>query len=138
MHSAYRQRRFKRTTDSGHLRPITANQVDQDFAAARSNKKRRADILRVCTREGWLNLAMVIDPFAPYVAGLESQERVNFGLSQGSARQLRAVEQSSFAERFAAAGPACPTLAPERCHNQVHFDSRPRATCPQLWQVAGR
>ena len=46
--------RFKRTTDSHHAWPVAPHLLDQDFTAARPDKKWGADISYVWTREGWL------------------------------------------------------------------------------------
>jgi HTH-like domain len=56
------KRRFKRTTDSEHAWPIAPNIIDQDFSATAPNQKWGVDISYVWTREGWLYLAVVIDP----------------------------------------------------------------------------
>ena len=47
-------RRFVRTTDSNHTRPVAENLLDRDFAPAGPNQVWCADITYIPTREGWL------------------------------------------------------------------------------------
>jgi len=58
-----------RTTDSGHDRPVAANVLDRDFAAAAPNRKWVADITYVDTAEGWLYVAAVMDLFSRKIVG---------------------------------------------------------------------
>jgi transposase InsO family protein len=62
-------RRFVRTTDSGHARPVADNRLDRDFAPARPNAAWSADITYVPTREGWVYLAVVEDLFSRMIVG---------------------------------------------------------------------
>jgi putative transposase len=57
-------RRFARTTDSNHRRPVAENVLDRDFEPAGPNESWCADITYVPTREGWLYLAVVEDLFS--------------------------------------------------------------------------
>ena len=58
-----------RTTDSAHGRPVAANALARDFAAAAPDRKWAADITYVPTGEGWLYLAGVIDLCTRRVVG---------------------------------------------------------------------
>jgi putative transposase len=66
---ARQKRRFKRTTDSHHAFPVARNLLKQDFSAEGSNQKWNVDISYVWTSEGWLYLAVILDPFARRVVG---------------------------------------------------------------------
>ena len=73
---ARQRRRFKRTTDSLHAFPVAPNLLNQDFNAAGPNQKWGADISGyVWTREGRLDLAVVIDLFARRVVGWAAGDR---------------------------------------------------------------
>jgi transposase InsO family protein len=84
---ARQKRRFKRTTDSHHAWPVAPNLLDQDFTAARPNKKWGADISYVWTREGWLYLAVVIDLFARRVVGWATGDRLHRELALAALRK---------------------------------------------------
>ena len=56
---ARRPRRYRVcTTDSKHCLPVTANLLEQNFVAHRSDHVWLADITYIPTREGWLYLAV--------------------------------------------------------------------------------
>ena len=61
-------RKFRRTTDSGHLMPVAENVLDRQFDAGEPNAAWVADVTYVWTREGWLYLA-VVDLFSRLVVG---------------------------------------------------------------------
>jgi len=50
-----------RTTDSARARPVAANVLARDFAAAAPDRKWAADVTYVPTGEGWLYVAGVLD-----------------------------------------------------------------------------
>ncbi len=62
-------RRFVRTTDSRHHRPVAPNVLGRDFAPAGPNEKWCADFTYVPTLEGWLFLAVVVDLFSRRIVG---------------------------------------------------------------------
>ena len=62
-------KRFVRTTDSNHRRPVSENVLDRDFSAARPNEKWVVDSTDIPTLEGWLFLALVVDLFSRRIAG---------------------------------------------------------------------
>jgi len=61
--------RFARTTDSNHRQPVAANILGRDVEPSGPNEAWCADITYVPTREGWLYLAVVEDPFSRVVVG---------------------------------------------------------------------
>lgn len=67
--AAKRKRKFVVTTDSKHNLPVAENKLNQDFTAANPNEKWVTDITYVCTKEGWLYLAVVLDLFSRKVVG---------------------------------------------------------------------
>lgn len=62
-------RRFVRTTDSGHGRPVAPNVLARDFDPEGPNEAWCADITYIPTHEGWLYLAVVEDLFSRMVVG---------------------------------------------------------------------
>lgn len=64
-----RPRRFRRTTDSEHDRPVAPNILKRDFQAAGPDQKWVGDITAIWTGEGWLYLAVLIDLFSRKVVG---------------------------------------------------------------------
>lgn len=62
-------RRFVRTTDSNHRRPVAENLLARDFDPERPNEAWCADITYIPTGEGWLYLAVVEDLFSRMVVG---------------------------------------------------------------------
>jgi hypothetical protein len=58
------KRRFKVTTDSRHDLPISPNLLNREFAVTQPDKVWAGDITYIATDEGWLFLAVVIDPHA--------------------------------------------------------------------------
>jgi putative transposase len=62
-------KRFVRTTDSRHDRPVAANILDRDFAPAGPNEAWGTDITDLPTAEGWLYLAIVEDLFSRRIIG---------------------------------------------------------------------
>lgn len=81
MHSgglyALRKRRFVRTTDSAHKRPIAPNLLHRDFTAAAPNRVWVTDITCVWTRQGWLYLAAMLDLFSRRVVGWAMSEHID-------------------------------------------------------------
>jgi putative transposase len=90
---ARQKRRFKRTTDSEHARPIAPNLLEQDFTATRVDEKWGADISYVWTREGWLYLAVVIDLFSRRVVGWATADRLHRDLAVSALRRALAIRR---------------------------------------------
>jgi transposase InsO family protein len=67
--AAKTRRKFRQTTDSNNPHPVAENVLDQEFEAEEPNASWVADATAVPTREGWLDLAVVIDPFGRIVVG---------------------------------------------------------------------
>lgn len=72
--SAKTPRKFVRTTDSNHSRPVAANVLDRRFEVAEPNAVWVADITYIPTREGWVYLAVVEDLFSRMVVGWSMAE----------------------------------------------------------------
>jgi putative transposase len=66
---AHRHAHRTRTTWSEPGARIAPNLLNQDFVASRPNEKWTGDITAVWTYEGWLCLAVVLDPFSRQVVG---------------------------------------------------------------------
>jgi transposase InsO family protein len=79
---ARRKRRYKRTTDSDHTRPVAPNLLGRNFAAAGPNEKWVSDITYVRTWEGWLYLAVVLDLFSRRVVGWSMDKTMTSQLVQ--------------------------------------------------------
>lgn len=62
-------RRFQRTTDSDHSRPVAGNILNRDFDVKAPNQAWATDITYVRTWQGWLYLAVVIDLFSRRIVG---------------------------------------------------------------------
>ena len=67
-------KRFVRTTDSNHKRPVAENHLDRDFDPAGPDEAWSADITYIPTREGWLYLAVVEDLFSRMIVGWSMDE----------------------------------------------------------------
>jgi transposase InsO family protein len=63
------QRKFHKTTDSGHDRPIAENLVRRQFSPTDLDVLWAGDITYVRTWEGWLHVAVVLDLFSRKVIG---------------------------------------------------------------------
>jgi transposase InsO family protein len=62
-------RRFRCTADSHHDLPVAENLLDRQFDPESPNESWVADITYIPTREGWLYLAAVEDPYSRRVVG---------------------------------------------------------------------
>lgn len=67
--SAVWKRKFKRTTDSTHSLPVTANILIRQFTPAKPNQAWVTDITYIWTQSGWLYLAVILDLFSRKVVG---------------------------------------------------------------------
>jgi putative transposase len=84
---ALQKRRYKKTTDSQHDRPVAPNLLDQDFTATGPNQKWAADISYIWTAEGWLYLAIVLDLFSRRIVGWATSDRLKKDLAVTALRQ---------------------------------------------------
>lgn len=64
-----RPRRFCKTTDSHHDRPLSPDLVERDFNPSTPNQIWAADITYISTASGWAYLAVVLDLFSRRVIG---------------------------------------------------------------------
>jgi putative transposase len=74
-------KRFQRTTDSDHQRPVAPNVLNRDFDATQPNQRWSTDITYVWTWEGWLYLAVVLDLFSRRVVGWAIQPHLRAELA---------------------------------------------------------
>jgi putative transposase len=71
------KRRFKATTTSTHSLPIAKNILARDFAPGAANRAWAADITYICTDEGWLYLAAVLDLYSRRLVGWAMDSRIS-------------------------------------------------------------
>ncbi len=70
------QRRFKVTTDSKYNMPVASNLLNRNFSPEEPNQVYAGDITYIWTTEGWLYLAVVIDPFSRSLVGWAMDKRM--------------------------------------------------------------
>src|SRR5438105_3503015 len=75
------KRRYRRTTDSRHGLPVSANLLARRFTAAAPNLAWVTDITYIWTLEGWLYLAVMLDLFSRRVVGFAMSERIDLQLA---------------------------------------------------------
>jgi len=78
---AARPKRFRRTTDSSHGRPVAENTLNRHFHAEEPNQVWVTDITYIWTWEGWLYLAVVIDLFSRRVVGWSMAKHMRLELA---------------------------------------------------------
>lgn len=71
-----RHKRFKRTTNSDHNRPVYSNLLEQKFNMPHPNQAWSSDITYIWTAEGWLYLAALKDLCTKQVVGYSLSERM--------------------------------------------------------------
>jgi transposase InsO family protein len=70
-------KKFKRTTDSKHTKPVADNILDRKFdEVTKPNEVWSADITYLWTAQGWLYLAVVIDIFSRRVVGFKIDDHM--------------------------------------------------------------
>jgi putative transposase len=74
-------KKFQRTTDSTHGRPVAKNLVKREFHADRPNQLWVADISYVWTWEGFLYVAVIVDVFSRRVVGLAIDDNMRAELA---------------------------------------------------------
>jgi len=67
------RRRFKVTTDSNHNHPVAPNHLNREFQVDTPDTVWASDITYIWTCQGWLYLAVVLDPFSRKVVGWSLQ-----------------------------------------------------------------
>jgi len=75
------RKRFRRTTDSNHVRPVAPNVLDRKFEAERPNQSWATDITFIWTSEGWLYLAAILELFSRRVVGWAMQPHMRTELA---------------------------------------------------------
>ena len=75
--AAKARRRFRRTTDSNHGRPVAENLLDRKFDPGEADRAWAADVTYIPTREGWLYLAAVEDLHSRRIVGWSMSERID-------------------------------------------------------------
>ena len=73
-------KRFKVTTNSRHKLPVAANLLNREFLVCAPDRVYVADISYLCTHEGWVYLAAVIDLFSRKVVGWSMSSRMTIEL----------------------------------------------------------
>jgi putative transposase len=63
------RRRFRRTTDSNHTRPVAPNTLNRQFAVDAPDRVWAGDITYIRTRNGWGYLAVILDLHSRLVIG---------------------------------------------------------------------
>ncbi len=73
---AIQAKKFKKTTDSNHDKPVAPDLLEQDFTASAANQKWVSDLTYVWTDEGWLYLAVIMDLFSRAIIGWSMGKRM--------------------------------------------------------------
>jgi transposase InsO family protein len=90
---ARRKRRFRKTTDSDHGRPVAPNVLDRRFEVERPDTVWAGDITYIWTLEGWLYLAVVLDLFSRRVVGWAMSKHIDTQLTLDALRMALAQRQ---------------------------------------------
>ncbi len=69
-------KKFKRTTDSNHDKPVAPDLIEQDFTALAPNQKWVSDLTYVWTDEGWWYLAVIMDLYSRAIIGWSMGKRM--------------------------------------------------------------
>jgi transposase InsO family protein len=70
------KKKFKVTTDSAHVLPVSPNLLERKFDVEAPNRFWSGDITYIWTDEGWVYLAVVIDLFSRRVVGFSMNEQM--------------------------------------------------------------
>lgn len=70
------KKRYKVKTDSDHGFKVAPDHLERDFTATAPNQRWVADITYICTGEGWLYLAVVLDLYSRAVVGWSMSHRI--------------------------------------------------------------
>lgn len=79
--SANYKRKFKATTDSGHIYSVAPNILNREFDVDQPDIVWVSDITYVWTSEGWLYLCIILDLFARRVVGWSMRTRLSSELA---------------------------------------------------------
>ena len=93
---------------------VAPNLLDQDFAAAGPNQKWGNNMSYVSTREGWLYLAIIIDPLHPLRVVGFSNRRIDFTeeLAFSALRRPRFCDSSDHRPLHSPRAPRRPAMLP--------------------------
>jgi transposase InsO family protein len=78
---AHYKRKFKATTDSGHIYPVAPNILNREFVVDNPDKAWVSDITYVWTLEGWSYLCIIMDLFARRIVGWSMGTRLTSELA---------------------------------------------------------
>jgi transposase InsO family protein len=70
------KKKFKKTTNSDHKRPVAENLVKQQFSAESPDALWTGDITYIRTVQGWLYLAVVLDVYSRKIVGWSMNKRM--------------------------------------------------------------
>lgn len=92
------KRRFKKTTNSRHSRPIAANLVSRRFAeiASAPNKLWVSDLTYVWTAKGWLYLCVFLDVYSRKVVGWSLAEHMEADLVTDALEMTLALRRPEY------------------------------------------
>lgn len=85
------KRRFVRTTNSKHHRPVAPNVLDRAFEVGKPNKVWASDITYIYTRSGWAYLAVMLDLGCRKPVGWQVGPTMEGELTLSALRQALAV-----------------------------------------------
>ena len=71
------RKKFRRTTDSRHNRPVAENLLNREFEVDQPDRVWCGDITYLWTMQGWLYLAVILDLFSRKVVGWSMSNRIN-------------------------------------------------------------
>ncbi len=69
-------KKFKRTTDSNHGKPVPPDLINQDFTTEAPNQKWVSDLTYIWTGEGWLYLAVIMGLYSRAIIGWSMGRRM--------------------------------------------------------------
>jgi transposase InsO family protein len=81
------KKKFKKTTDSKHNLPVAPNLLERNFSPEKPNQTWASDITYVCTKEGWLFLAVIVDLFSRQIVGWSLDKTMTRELVLAALRQ---------------------------------------------------
>ncbi len=73
---AIAKKKYRATTDSKHLLPVTANHLNRKFRVDKLNQFWVADITYIYTQEGWLYLSTIMDLYSRKIVGWSMNHRI--------------------------------------------------------------
>lgn len=74
--------KWRTTTQSVHPFPVATNQLNRQFTVAAPNQVWAGDITYVWTLEGWLYLAVLLDPYSRRVVGWAMSQQITVELTE--------------------------------------------------------